>query len=65
MQVMKLLASEGMTMMVVTHEMDFARKVSDVVVVAVDGGLVIESGLPQTVFSNPKKIARDSSCRRC
>ena len=51
-QVMKLLASEGMTMMVVTHEMDFARDVGDVVLV-MDGGLVIESGPPETIFTNP------------
>ena len=36
-QVMKLLATEGMTMMVVTHEMDFAREVADVVIVMDDG----------------------------
>lgn len=51
-QVMKLLASEGMTMMVVTHEMDFARDVGDVVVV-MDGGGIIESGPPATIFTNP------------
>lgn len=51
-QVMKLLASEGMTMMVVTHEMDFAREVGDVVVV-MDGGGIIEAGLPATIFTNP------------
>ena len=51
-QVMKMLASEGMTMMVVTHEMDFAREVGDVVVV-MDGGVVIESGSPETIFTNP------------
>jgi polar amino acid transport system ATP-binding protein len=51
-QVMKLLASEGMTMMVVTHEMDFAREVGDVVVV-MDGGGIIEAGAPATIFTNP------------
>jgi polar amino acid transport system ATP-binding protein len=51
-QVMKLLAAEGMTMMVVTHEMDFAREVGDVVVV-MDGGVVIEAGPPELIFSNP------------
>jgi len=51
-QVMKLLASEGMTMMVVTHEMDFAREVGDVVVV-MDGGVVIEAGPPAIIFTNP------------
>jgi polar amino acid transport system ATP-binding protein len=51
-QVMKLLASEGMTMMVVTHEMGFAREVADVVVV-MDGGGIVEAGSPATIFSNP------------
>ena len=51
-QVMKLLASEGMTMMVVTHEMGFAKEVADVVVV-MDGGGIIESGPPETIFTNP------------
>jgi polar amino acid transport system ATP-binding protein len=51
-QVMKLLANEGMTMMVVTHEMDFAREVGDVAVV-MDGGVVIEAGPPGIIFSNP------------
>ena len=51
-QVMKLLASEGMTMMVVTHEMGFAREVADVVVV-MDGGGIVEAGDPATIFSNP------------
>ena len=51
-QVMKLLASEGMTMLVVTHDMDFAPEVGDVVVV-MDGGVVIESGLPETIFTHP------------
>lgn len=51
-QVMKLLASEGMTMMVVTHEMDFAREVGDIVVV-MDAGAVIESGAPEVIFTNP------------
>jgi polar amino acid transport system ATP-binding protein len=53
-QVMKLLAKEGMTMMVVTHEMDFAREVGDVVVV-MDGGGIIESGPPATIFTNPSQ----------
>ena len=51
-QVMKLLASEGMTMMVVTHEMGFAKEVADVVVV-MDGGGIIESGPPEVIFSQP------------
>ncbi|MEI8324038.1 MAG: amino acid ABC transporter ATP-binding protein [Betaproteobacteria bacterium] len=51
-QVMKLLASEGMTMIVVTHEMEFAKEVADVVVV-MDHGRIIESGPPGTIFSHP------------
>jgi polar amino acid transport system ATP-binding protein len=41
-----------MTMMVVTHEMDFAKEVADVVVV-MDGGIIIEAGPPETIFTNP------------
>ena len=51
-QVMKLLAAEGMTMLVVTHEMGFAREVADVVVV-MDGGRIIESGPPGAIFTAP------------
>lgn len=50
--VMKVLAKEGMTMMVVTHEMGFAKEVADRVVV-MDGGVVIESGTPDLIFKNP------------
>ncbi|NDY81917.1 amino acid ABC transporter ATP-binding protein [Orrella sp. NBD-18] len=50
--VMKLLAREGMTMMVVTHEMGFAREVADRVAV-MDAGIVIESGSPQVIFTDP------------
>ncbi len=53
-QVMKLLASEGMTMMVVTHEMDFARDVADVVLV-MDNGALIEVGAPDVIFTNPSQ----------
>ena len=51
--VMKALADEGMTMVVVTHEMDFARDVSDEVVF-IDQGLVVERDKPEVFFSNPK-----------
>ena len=51
-QVMKVLASEGMTMMVVTHEMAFAREVADRVAV-MDQGTVIEMGPPAQIFSAP------------
>lgn len=53
-QVIQLLAKEGMTMVVVTHEMDFAKEVADVVVV-MDAGLVVESGPPDTIFSQPSQ----------
>ena len=52
-QVMKDLAREGMTMMVVTHEMGFAREVGDVVAV-MDHGVVLESGPPAQIFDNPQ-----------
>ena len=51
-QVMKTLAEEGMTMMVVTHEMGFAREVADTVVVMADGRIV-EAGPPDQIFTNP------------
>ncbi|WP_347557401.1 amino acid ABC transporter ATP-binding protein [Robbsia sp. KACC 23696] len=51
-QVMKVLASEGTTMVVVTHEMAFAREVADVVVV-MDGGVIVEAGPPEQIFSAP------------
>ena len=51
--VMRELAMAGMTMIVVTHEMGFARDVADEVVF-MDGGVVVEQGSPQEVFSNPK-----------
>ena len=52
--VMKKLASEGMTMIVVTHEMGFAREVCDRVLF-MDGGVIVEQGPPQEVFLNPKE----------
>ena len=51
--VMKELAAEGMTMMVVTHEMAFAREVSDRVVF-MDQGVILEQGSPKELFTNPK-----------
>ncbi|MGW8957328.1 amino acid ABC transporter ATP-binding protein [Paenibacillus sp. NPDC055715] len=51
--VMNDLAHEGMTMMIVTHEMGFAREVSDRVVF-MDGGYIVEEGTPQEVFGNPQ-----------
>ena len=51
--VMKDLASEGMTMVVVTHEMGFAKEVGDRIVF-MDGGNILESGKPEEFFANPK-----------
>jgi polar amino acid transport system ATP-binding protein len=51
--VMKQLASDGMTMIVVTHEMGFAREVGDQLVF-MDGGVVVESGNPRDVLANPQ-----------
>ncbi|WP_373232923.1 amino acid ABC transporter ATP-binding protein [Cohnella sp.] len=51
--VMKTLASEGMTMVVVTHEMGFAREVGDQIVF-MEQGRVVEKSTPQVLFENPK-----------
>jgi ABC-type polar amino acid transport system ATPase subunit len=51
--VMKKVAKDGMTMLVVTHEMGFAREVADRVLVMADGE-IIEDEVPDTLFSNPK-----------
>ena len=50
---MKSLAAEGMTMVIVTHEMGFAREVADKVVF-IDEGKIVEEGSPEDLFSNPK-----------
>jgi polar amino acid transport system ATP-binding protein len=52
-EVMKSLADAGMTMVVVTHELGFAREVGDQIVF-MDGGVVVEAGNPSTVLGNPK-----------
>lgn len=52
--VMKDLAGEGMTMVVVTHEMGFAREVADRVIF-MDGGYVIEEGTPEELFDHPQQ----------
>lgn len=52
-QVMKDLAQEGMTMVVVTHEMGFAREVGDRVIF-MDEGIIMEEGDPEQIFSNPQ-----------
>ena len=51
--VMKRLADEGMTMIVVTHEMGFARQVGDRIIF-IDDGIIIEEDSPDEIFSNPK-----------
>lgn len=51
--VMKQLAKDGMTMVVVSHEMGFAREVSDRVLF-IDGGVIAEEGTPEQIFSNPQ-----------
>lgn len=53
-QVMKQLAADGMTMVIVTHEMGFAREVADRVFF-MDGGYIVEEGTPQEVLLNPKE----------
>ena len=53
-QVMKQLAADGMTMVIVTHEMGFAREVADRVLF-MDGGYIVEEGAPQEVLLNPKE----------
>jgi cystine transport system ATP-binding protein len=53
-KVMKELAEDGMTMVVVTHEMAFARDVADRVVF-IDGGIIVEQGPPQDVFEHPQQ----------
>lgn len=52
-QVMKDLALEGMTMVVVTHEMGFAKEVGDRILF-MDGGYIVEQGTPEQVFDNPQ-----------
>ncbi len=53
-EVMKQLAADGMTMVIVTHEMGFAREVADRILF-VDGGYIVEEGTPQEVLLNPQE----------
>ena len=62
-KVMKELAREGMTMIVVTHEMGFAREVADRVVM-MDEGLIIEEGTPEHFFTARRTSAQRRSSRR-
>lgn len=53
--VMRELAQEGMTMVIVTHEMGFARDVADRIIF-IDDGLIVEQGTPEEVMGNPKNV---------
>ena len=57
------LAEEGMTCMLVTHEMGFAREVADHIYFT-DGGVIVEPGPPAEFFDRPQRSARARSCRR-
>ena len=63
-EVMKNLASEGMTMVIVTHEMGFAREVADRVIF-IDQGVIQEEGKPGQIFSAPTTHAPPRSSARC
>ena len=52
--VIKELSEEGLTMLIVTHEMNFAKEVADKVIF-MDGGVVLEEGTPLEIFDNPKE----------
>ncbi|MDN5726372.1 MAG: amino acid ABC transporter ATP-binding protein [Propionibacteriales bacterium] len=61
--VMKSLVADGMTMMIVTHEMAFAREVADRVVF-MDGGYIVEQGSPEQVIDNPQEARTKSFLHR-
>ena len=61
--VMKQLAIDGMTMVVVTHEMGFAREVGDRVLF-MDAGIVLEEGTPKEIFENPKNVRTQDFLRK-
>ena len=52
--VMKQLAASGMTMLIVTHEIGFAREVADRIIF-MDGGYIVEEGTPAEILNNPKE----------
>jgi polar amino acid transport system ATP-binding protein len=62
-RVMRQLAEEGMTMIVVTHEMGFAREVADRVIF-MDGGVIVEEGSPEQVIGNPQQERTQSFLRK-
>jgi putative lysine transport system ATP-binding protein len=61
--VMKELVDIGLTMIVVTHEMEFARDVSDRVIF-MDNGVIAEEGTPEQIFNNPKEERTKEFLRR-
>ena len=63
MAVMKKLAEDGVTMIVVTHEMKFAREAASKVIF-MDGGVIVEEGDPETVFTHPKEARTRKFLRR-
>jgi polar amino acid transport system ATP-binding protein len=62
-KVMRQLAEEGMTMVVVTHEMGFAREVADRAIF-MDGGVIVEEGPPEQVFGSPQQERTQSFLRK-
>lgn len=62
-QVMKNLAEEGITMVVVTHEMSFAREVGTKVLF-MDDGVIVEEGAPEDIFSRPKEVRTKQFLKR-
>jgi polar amino acid transport system ATP-binding protein/general L-amino acid transport system ATP-binding protein len=60
--VMRTLAGTGVTMIVVTHEMGFARQVADRVIF-MDGGRIVEAGTPAEIFDNPREERTKSFLR--
>lgn len=62
-QVIKKLALEGMTMVIVTHEMGFAKEVSDRVVF-MDQGVILEMGSPEQIFEAPKEVRTQAFLKR-
>ena len=61
--VMKAVAKDGMTMIVVTHELSFAKEVADFVIF-MDEGIIIEKGRPGSIFDNPKEERTKQFLRR-
>jgi len=61
--VLKQLALAGMTMIVVTHEMSFAKEAADRVIF-MDNGLIVEQGTPQAIFGNPREARTQDFLRR-